>query len=347
MSGHLMSPRTAGPDSGVDVVVVEDVWGEPFETLAGSLRIRREPQAWAVPEILPDLLAGARALVVRNRTQVSRKLLNKLPELQVIARAGVGLDNIDLAAAEESGVVVVAALGANAASVAEFTVGAAVAVARGLVSLDRATRGGAWERVAGRELAGATWSLLGLGATGRRVAALARALDMEVIAHDPFVSASDPAIPAGVRLATLEHTVQAADVLSIHVPATDKTHGLLDADLLSRLRPGAILVSVGRGEVVDEDALANALESGRLSGAALDVRTVEPPQGTGRLERLDNVLFTPHIAGITTQSQHRIADMLATDIRRVLAGEPARYAVGAARPCRMATAIEAAKEVGP
>lgn len=314
------------PPRPADVVVVEDVWGEPFDHLAGRLLINRAPRAWQAPGRLQELLRGARAMVVRNRTQVTAELLERLPELQVVARAGVGLDNIDLDAADELGVVVVAALGANAESVAEHAVGAAIAVARRMAPLDRLARDGHWDRRPGRELASSIWGVLGLGATGRATAALARALRMPVVAHDPYVETA----PAGVRLASLRETVSAADVLSVHLPSTPETRGLFDAELLSRMRPGAILVNVGRGDVMDEDALADAVESGQLAGAALDVRAEEPPT-LGRLERLDNVLLTPHVAGITTQSQHRIAAVLADDIARVLSGEPARHAAGAAQ----------------
>lgn len=311
-----------------DIAVVEDVWGEQFEALGNQLRILREPSAWSKPDRLIELLTGVRALVVRNRTQVTRDLLSRLPSLRVVARAGVGLDNIDLAAAEELGVVVVAARGANAASVAEYTIGAVLALARRLVELDHSTRAGEWSRTPGRELTGGTWGLLGLGATGRRVAALATALGMDVVAHDPYLEG--PA-PDGVRTSSLIDAVEAADVLSVHVPVTPQTRAMVGTELLAHLKPGALLVNVARGEILDEQALIGALESGHLGGAALDVRTVEPPR-TGRLEQLDNVLLTPHVAGITAQSQHRIAGMLASDIARVLEGNAAEYAIGAVRP---------------
>lgn len=337
MSGHMNpqpqpvnGPRSAGPqNAGPQVAVVEDVWGEPFDALGTRLRIRREPTAWAEPRLLHEAAAGAAALVVRNRTRVTRELLAALPRLQVVARAGAGLDNIDLAAADECGVVVVAARGANATSVAEYSLGAALALARRTVPLDLLTRAGSWKRRPGRELSGGTWGLLGLGATGRATARAARALDMAVVAHDPYVRPDDPLVAGyGIRLAGPEETAAAADVLSVHLPATPHTRGMVGARLLSLMRPGALLVSVGRGGTVDEEALADALAGGRLGGAALDVRTAEPPC-RGRLEDLDNVLLTPHVAGITEQSQRRIAGMLAEDIDRVLSGRAAAHAVGA------------------
>jgi D-3-phosphoglycerate dehydrogenase/(S)-sulfolactate dehydrogenase len=297
-----------------EVVVAENVWGEPFEHLAAARTLARRADAGD--------LTGARALVVRNRTQVDAALLDAAPSLQVVGRAGVGLDNIDLAAADEHGVVVVAPLGANAVSVAEHTLALVLAVFRGIPGHDRDVRAGQWRRTPGRELAGRTWGLLGYGATGRAVARLAGAFGMRVMAYDPYV---DTAVD--VELVDLETVLAESDVLSVHLPATPQTRGLLGADTLSRMRHGAVLVSVGRGEVVDEDALAAALHARRLSGAGLDVRASEPP-APGPLDAAPNVIFTPHVAGITVESQQRIASVLVDDINSVLDGAEAAHAVG-------------------
>ena len=311
-----------------DVVVVEDVWGEPLQVLTAELVVHRSPEAWQNPGHLLEALAGARAVVVRNRTQITADLLAACPDLQVVARAGVGLDNIDVAEADARGVVVVAALGANALSVAEHALALALALSRRVLPLDRGTRTGEWERSPGREIAGRTWCLLGAGATGRACARTARALGMDVLAYDPFLSPDHPeAVELGIRLVDLEELAATADILSCHLPATTETARLVDAAFLSRMRPDALLINVGRGEVIDEDALADALINGRLGGAGLDVRASEPPV-LGKLETLDNVIFTPHVAGITIESQHRIVDILASEIRVLLAGGTARYAVG-------------------
>lgn len=315
----------------VDVAVVEDVWGQPFEELAASLQVVREPQAWRDPGLLAEIVAGARALVVRNRTDVTAELLAGAEHLEVVARAGVGLDNIDMAAADEAGIVVVAALGANAVSVAEHALGLALAVARSLVTLDADTRAGGWSRQPGAELAGGTWGLLSAGATSRATGRLARAIGMTVVAHDPYVDPSDPELGSlQIELVSLPELVARSDVLSVHLPATPATRGLVDAELLRQARPGLILVNCGRGEVVDEEALADALESGRIRGAGLDVRATEPPV-LGRLERLPTVVLTPHVAGITTASQLRIAQILCSEVRTVLEGGEASYAVTRAR----------------
>lgn len=320
-----------------DVAVVEDVWGEPFERLAAELMVERKPDAWQDPEQLTETVAHTRALVVRNRTQVTADLLSGAPSLEVVARAGVGLDNIDVAAADEAGVVVVAALGVNATSVAEHALALALAVARSVVALDAQVRAGQWNRRSGFELAGGTWGLLSAGATARATGRLAKALDMTVLAHDPYVDPDDADLARlGIHLVGLEELVARSDVVSVHLPATPSTRGLVGRDLLGHARPGLILVNCGRGEVVDEEALAEALESGRIRGAGLDVRATEPP-ALGRLEKLPNVVLTPHIAGITDAAQSRIADVLCSEIRTVLSGGEAGHAVThARRPVRSA-----------
>jgi D-3-phosphoglycerate dehydrogenase / 2-oxoglutarate reductase len=310
------------------VVLTEDIAGEPLDELARELPLRREPDAWRDGARLRAALAGAGAVVVRNHTPVDRALLEACPELRIVARVGVGLDNIDVDAADDLGVVVSAPLGANAVSVAEHALGLALALARRVVPLDRDCRAGGWSRKPGRELAGRTWGLLGAGATGRACARLARGLGMTVIAHDPHLSAAHPELAElGIRLVGLDEVAAGSDVLSCHLPSTESTRGLIDAAFLARMRPDALLISVGRGDVVDEEALADALEGGRLGGAGLDVRAAEPPS-PGRLERLDSVVLTPHVAGITAESQRRILEVLAGDIRAVCGGGEARHAVG-------------------
>lgn len=309
-----------------ELVAFEGVWGQPFEELPAGIGVERlaDNDLGGVSEP-----ARVRAVLVRNRTQVTAEFLESLPALEIVARAGVGLDNIDVAAADRRGVVVSSPRGANAVSVAEHALGLALAVARRITQLDRDTRAGGWQRTPGVELAGGVWGLLGAGATGLACARLARGLDMQVLAHDPY---ADPAElrAAGIEPVSLTELVRRSGVLSCQLPATDATRGLIDAELLAQLPAGAILVNVGRGEAIDEAALIDALRSGRLAGAGLDVRATEPPV-PGELESLPTVVLTPHVAGITTQSQHRIMAALAGDVARVLTGHDPRCAVGAVR----------------
>jgi D-3-phosphoglycerate dehydrogenase/(S)-sulfolactate dehydrogenase len=319
-----------------DVVVVEDVWGEPFEALARDHRVRRSPDAWRDPAQVRAEAGTARALVVRNRTHVDAALLDAAPRLEVVGRAGVGLDNIDVAAADERGVVVVAPFGANATSVAEHTLALALALMRELTEHDRAVRAGEWTRRPGRDLAGRTWGLLGAGATGKAVARLAMAFGMRVIGYDPYIPA-ETARAAGIDMTDMAQLLAESDVVSVHLPATPETRGLLGSAAFAAMRRGCLLVSVGRGEVIDEGALAAALREGIIGGAGLDVRTQEPPV-PGPLDDAPHVVFTPHVAGITVESQHRIATILTSDIRAVLNGDAAAHPAGAhLRPARPPT----------
>lgn len=318
-----MDTDMAGP-----IVVVEDVWGAALDKLAETHDVRWEPDAWVDADLLRHALSTATAVVVRNRARITAEVLEAAPDLRIVARAGTGLDNIDLAAADRSGVVVSAALGVNATSVAEHTLLLALGLLRELPEHDHAVRQGGWERRAGRELSGKTWGLLGVGATGLAVAGLLRGFGMRVLGYDPYVDPHSPQVrAAGVTMSDMDTVLAEADALSVHLPATDDTTGLVNAELLGRMKPGAILISVGRGEVVDEQALADALESGTLAGAALDVRATEPPS-PGPLDKARSVIYTPHIAGVTVESQERIVSVLADDVAAVLGGGEARHAVG-------------------
>lgn len=314
-----------------DVLVVEDVWGPAFDELARRMKVEYQPELWKDRQLLAEGASRSRAMVVRNRTRIDAALLRAAPHLRVVARAGVGLDNIDIHQADLAGVVVVAALGANAQSVAEHTLALALALARGIVVHDRTTRLGHWNRAPGIELAACTWGLLGTGATGQAMGRLVSCLGGRVLGYDNAVDPDSPRLrDAGIRMVPLDRVIGDSDVISIHLPANEQTSGLVNDAFLGAMRPHGLLVNVGRGEVVDERALADALVSGRIAGAALDVRAAEPPS-PGVLETLDNVVLTPHVAGITLQSQERINGMLAADLEALLDGADARYAVGAHR----------------
>lgn len=304
------------------ILISEDVWSEDFVALQKRFPIIHEPDLWSRKEELKAKLADASALVVRNRTQVTRELIEAAPKLKVIARAGVGLDNIDISAADENGVVVAAALGINAVAVAEHTLGLAIALARSIVDRDKSTRAGEWNRAAGNEISNKSWGVLGFGATGRAVAKLLQGFGCEVLAYDPFVKSAD-----GVKLTSLEDVVANSDILSVHLPATKETTGMINKTLLAKMKRSALLVNVGRGEVINEAELENALREGLIAGAALDVRVSEPPKDD-LFKELTNVILTPHIAGITKESQAAINRVLVSEIEAALTGSPHKYAVG-------------------
>jgi D-3-phosphoglycerate dehydrogenase len=310
----------------VSILIVEDVFGPPFAALPNVVY---EPTAFGDAELLTNLLKDAQALVVRNRTQVTAELLAKAPNLKIVARAGVGLDNIDIPACDKANVAVVAGLGANAVSVGELAVGLALTVARQVITHNSAIKAGRWDRTAGTELSGKTWGLVGCGATAKATASLLAGFQMKFIGYDPFVKADDPALKAlNIEVADLDTVLTNSDFVSIHVPATKDTTHLINADRLALMKATAILINVGRGEVVDEAALAAALSANQIAGAGLDVREIEP-SNADLFAEFNNVVLTPHIAGITTESQNRINQILAAEIARKFAGEPLQYAVGA------------------
>jgi D-3-phosphoglycerate dehydrogenase/(S)-sulfolactate dehydrogenase len=310
------------------ILISEDVWGAPFEKLGGSFPILREDNLWQEPELLKEKIKDATALVVRNRTQVTAEIIAAAPKLRVIARAGVGLDNIDLKAADAAGVVVVAGLGANAVSVGELTLGLALATLRNIPAHDVATHDGKWIRTPGRELSGLTWGLLGCGATGMATARLIQGFNCKVLGYDPYVNADDSRLPAlNMSMHSLEEVLKSADVISIHMPSTPQTNNTINATTLKLMKPGAIIVNVGRGEVINEADLIDALKAKVISGAALDVRAQEPPV-VGELETLHNVILAPHVAGITAESQLRINEILTANIELMLNGKAAINAVG-------------------
>ena len=305
------------------ILISEDVWGTPFQALEGSFPIIRNDDLWSNPEELKAALKDATALVVRNRTKVTADVIAAAPKLKVIARAGVGLDNIDLKAADAAGVVVVAGLGANAVSVGELTLGLALSLLRNIPGHDVVTREGGWVRTPGRELSGLTWGLLGCGATGVATAKLIQGFNCQVIGFDPYAKNL-----SGIELTTFEDVLKRSDVVSIHMPSTPETNGTINTQTLSLMKPDAIIVNVGRGEVINEADLMAALKAKTIAGAALDVRAQEPPV-KGEMEQIPNLILTPHVAGITKESQLRINQILTANIELVLNSKPATHAVGA------------------
>ena len=305
------------------ILISEDVWGTPFQKLEGSFPITRNDDLWSNPEELKASLKDVTALVVRNRTKVTADVIAAAPKLKVIARAGVGLDNIDIKAADAAGVVVVAGLGANAVSVGELTLGLALALLRNVPGHDVATRDGGWVRTPGRELSGLTWGLLGCGATGLATAKLLQGFGCSIIGYDPYAKNL-----ANIELTTFEDVLKRSDVVSIHMPSTAETNGSINAATLALMKPDAIIVNVGRGEVINEADLIAALKAKTIAGAALDVRAQEPPV-KGEMEEIPNLILTPHVAGITKESQLRINQILTSNIELVLNSKPATHAVGA------------------
>jgi len=313
---------TASHDYPIDMEAFRQALGAGFE--ARDCPLPYGPMTPTEEDDAARVLQPADGLLVRIG-YLGPRLIASLPGLKVITLHGAGTDQVDVAAAAARGIVVTNTPGANAQAVAELAIGLMLAVLRRVPAADRRVRGGDWAgaRVLGHELSGRTLGLLGLGNIGRRVAALGRAFGMTVLAYDPYQAAA----PEGVTLVDLATLAGASDVLSLHVPQTPETVGIVSASFLAAMKPGAILVNTARGSLVDEAALAEALQNGRLAGAGLDVHAQEPPDPANPFLAMENVVVTPHIGSSTHGALRAIARTAGEDMARVLRGEPARCRV--------------------
>src|SRR6186713_221906 len=268
-------------------------------------------------ELMADL-SDADALVVRSATKVTRDMIDAAPKLRVIARAGTGVDNVDVAAATARGIVVMNAPGANSLSVAELAMGLILSMARNIPAADASMKTSKWEKAkfAGAEIRSKTLGLVGLGRIGQEVAARAHAFEMKVIAHDPFISA-EMAATLGVELVSLDDLCARADYISLHLPALPSTRHLFNADRFARCKKGTRIINTARGELIDAAALADAIEQGQVAGAGLDVFDPEPPQDW-RLAMLPQVVATPHIAASTKEAQEQVGEETAGAVRDFL-----------------------------
>ena len=269
------------------------------------------------------------ALVVRSQVKVDAELIAAGTRLVVVGRAGVGVDNVDLEAATRAGITVVNAPTGNTIAAAEHTLALLYGLARRTAAADASMRRGEWKRsqFTGVELRGKTLGIVGLGKIGQAIAVRARAMEMTVIGSDPFVT-PDQAANIGVELVSFDELVERSDVITVHVPMTRTTRGLINAAAIERMKPGVMLLNVARGGILDERDVADALKAGRIAGAAVDVFEAEPPTGSPLLEA-PNTLLTPHLGASTAEAQVAVAEEVAEQILEVLDGRPARYAVNA------------------
>jgi D-3-phosphoglycerate dehydrogenase len=280
-------------------------------------------------DVLASEASDVDGMIVRVPAFVTRKVLENARRLKVVGRFGVGYENIDVEAATEKGVVVTYTPGANTLSVAEHVIGLMFALAKQITQADNAVRKHDWEmrlHYSGMELAEKTLGLVGLGRIGTCIAGLARGLGMSVLVFDPYVG-KERAGELGVELLTLEPLLSRSDFIVICCALTDETRGLIDEKALALLKPTAYLVNVARGPIVDEQALIKALRDKRIAGAALDVFEKEPPDPNNPLLKLDNVILSPHIAGVAQDASRRISVWVAEDVVRVLNREPPKYPV--------------------
>jgi D-3-phosphoglycerate dehydrogenase len=299
----------------------------PLEVEPDFELVQRE----ALPgEALAAALVDFDAVIVRSMTRITRESLARADRLRVIGRAGVGVDNIDVDAATERGIAVLNAPSGNTISAAELTLALLLALVRRIPAADLSMKRGEWDRKSfkGIELYGKTLGLVGAGRIGGEVARRARGFGMRVVAYDPYLS-EERARAAEIDLAPLDEVLARADVLSLHTPLTDATRSLIDAAALARLRPGAYIVNAARGGVVDEGALHDALASGHLAGAALDVFEAEPLPPDHPLRRLDNVVMTPHLGAATEEAQQNVAVEIAEAVRDAILEGDYSHAVNA------------------
>jgi D-3-phosphoglycerate dehydrogenase len=309
-----------------DILISENIIGAEMDALRQRFDCVFAPELWKEPDRLHALIHEFRALIVRNQTQATRELVAAGTRLEIIGRAGVGLDNVDLEAASDHGVVVAFAPEQTTNSVAELAIGMIIALARKIPAADRDTRLGHWnrQRFTGIEILGKTLGVVGLGRIGLSTASKARALGMDIIAYDPFVdSDSLNVMQLRARLCDLDELLAQSDFVTCHLPLTKETKNLFSYERFGQMKPGAYFINTARGSVVDEAGLIRALHEQKIAGAALDVRAKEPPE-TSPLIEMENVILMPHVAAFTREAQTRVVATVCRDVTAVLTGKPAR-----------------------
>jgi len=304
------------------IVISESMDAQAVHSLRAHCEVVYDPALVDDAPRLHAAVADADALIVRNRTQVRGALLAAMARVRVLGRLGVGLDNIDVDACQARGVRVIAATGANASAVAEYVLAAAFILLRGAWHASAEVAAGHWPRTrlsGGREIAGKTLGLVGFGSIGQATARLAQAVGMRALAYDPAIAAHAPLWQhSGVAPCELDALLAQCDVVSLHLPLVEATKNLLSATRLAHMKPGAVLVNAARGGVCDEAAVAHLLRSGHLGGAAFDVFADEPLPADSPWAHCPNVLLTPHVAGITVESNQRVSTLIAREVLAAL-----------------------------
>lgn len=317
-----------------DILITENIGGRWLDDLKARFAVVAEPQLWKSQDKIKALLPGCRALIVRNQTRVNADLLSAADKLEVIGRAGAGLDNIEVPAATARGIVVASTPDQNSISVAELALGMMIALARKIPAANQHAHGGGWERqrFVGSELYGKNFGVVGLGRIGFLTAIRARALGMNILAHDQYISPDAVAVAeTQARLMDLNSLLAESDFVSCHTPLTAETRRFFNYERFSQMKSSAFFLNLARGEVVDEQGLIRALQEKKLAGAALDVREQEPPAASP-LAGMENVILTPHIAAFTQEAQARVVAAVCQDVATVLAGGAAKNFVNFPKP---------------
>jgi (S)-sulfolactate dehydrogenase len=305
------------------ILITEFMDTSAVQRLSSLHQVDYLPDLVKDPARLLGMVEKVDALIVRNLTQVRGDLLKAATRLKVVGRLGVGLDNIDVAACDTRGIRVIPATGANADSVAEYVLTAGLMLLRGIYQASARVSEGEWPRQklsAGREASTRVMGILGFGDIGRRVARLAKCFAMQVIACDTLIAQDDPVwAQEVVNRVSFEQLLRQSDVLTLQIPLNDQTRNLIGTHAISQMKKGAILINTARGGIVDEAALVDALREGRLGGAALDVFAAEPLPRTPQFQGMPNLVLTPHVAGVTFDSNLRVSDMIAGKVIECLA----------------------------
>ncbi len=333
------------------LVLADPLLPEGVHVLASTPGIAVEDHSGDDRDTLAAALHGAAGLIVRSRTKVDASLIETADALEVIGRAGVGVDNIDVEAATRRGIAVLNAPAGNTYSTAELAFGLLLAVARHIPEADRSVRAGEWKRkeLRGRQLHGATLGVVGAGRIGSEVARRARTFGMRVLAYDPYVS-TERANDLGLELVPLASLLEEADAVTLHVPLTDENRGMIGPDEIARMKDGAILINAARGGLVDEAALARALASGKLGGAGLDVFEREPLPEDSPLRAAPHLVLTPHIGASTAEAQREVSRQIAVAVRDALLSSDFRTALNApweaGEPRRVGPVMELGRRLG-
>lgn len=300
-----------------DILIPEFMEPTSIERLKSRFSVHYEPELYKDVQQFTATIPDYRAMIVRNGTQVRGAALDAAKQLRVVGRLGVGLDNIDLETCAARGITVIPATGANAISVAELAIGAMIVLVRGAFYATDQLRAGEWPRLqmTGREIYGKTLGIVGFGHVGCAVAERAGPMGMTMLASDPYVPESDPRwARLGVAKASLGRVLAESDILSLHVPLSDETRDMIDAAALAKLKPGATVVNMARGAIVNEQALADALVSGHVANAAVDVFDKEPFDPASPLAKAPNLILTPHLGAMTVESNLRVSAMIVDEI---------------------------------
>ena len=304
------------------ILISEFITSQALETLRSKHSVVYEPELYKDRAALIAATQNMEALIVRNLTQVNEEVLAKAARLKVVGRLGVGLENIELPACAQRNIKVIPATGANAESVAEYVIGAAIALTRGFIPATISTLKGEWPRSrfsAYHEFLGKTIGIVGFGSIGRIVAKKANAFGLKCFAYDPVLSGNEVVLEGfKVPLVSLKALLSQSDAVTLHLPFLPETKGLFNLDILSQMKAGACLINTARGGIVDEFALAECLRSGHLGGAALDVFSAEPAKDLSHLVGIENLILTPHIAGVTHESNERVSQMIADEVNLFL-----------------------------